>query len=281
MTGIFENLSFLHFEKTVFALRSHVISRWFSFAWVIVHFDFKQALLPSNLANGGLLVLLFAGLLRSGVCEGEERLYHFFSSVSYQIHFISARTEKNTPCRLRAEQTEWKIGAAIFNHCALCCYSNCIHKTYISMMPYKKLHQRIISRAYSRQFCLEKHLSVLQDETFANSVVGCKWDCAVVIFGSLVLYHSWVDYDAAWVPPMPCCTYVSQPDYWMPHLWMPWDIALCRRVALRLPEREGLIKCQFQISILKQWTMHCPAKSHRLSGYSSQKPSTALHPNKA
>jgi len=32
VTGIFENLSFLHFEMIVFALRSHVILRWFSFA---------------------------------------------------------------------------------------------------------------------------------------------------------------------------------------------------------------------------------------------------------
>lgn len=99
-----------------------------------MHFDFKRALLPSSLANGGL-VLLFACLPRverNGLCEGEEGLYHFFSSVSYQIHFIPTRTEKNSPCLLRAEQTEWKIGAAIFNHCALCCYSNCIHKTYIN-----------------------------------------------------------------------------------------------------------------------------------------------------
>jgi len=100
-----------------------------------VHFDFQQALLCNSLANGGLLVLLFACLLRmerNGLCEGEEGLYHLFSLVSYQIHFIPARTEKNSPSLLRAEQTEWKIGAAIFNQCALCCYSNCIHKTYIN-----------------------------------------------------------------------------------------------------------------------------------------------------
>lgn len=80
---------------------------------------------------------------------------------------------------------------------------------------------------------------------------------------------------------MPCCIYMSQPDYWMPCLWMPWDTALCRGVALRLPERGGLIKCQFQISVSKQWTVHCPAKPHRLSGYCSQKPPATLHPPKA
>lgn len=78
---------------------------------------------------------MVVGLLkveRNGLCEGEAGLYHLFSSASNQIHFIPARTVKNSPCLLRAEQTEWKIGGAIFNHCALCCYSNCIHKTYIN-----------------------------------------------------------------------------------------------------------------------------------------------------
>lgn len=100
-----------------------------------MHFDFKEALSRGSLANGGLLGLLFAHLLRverNGLCGGGEGLYHFFSSVSYQIHLIPTRTGKNSPRLLRAEQTEWKIGAAIFNHCALCCYSNCIHKTYIN-----------------------------------------------------------------------------------------------------------------------------------------------------
>lgn len=75
-----------------------------------------------------------------------------------------------------------------------------------------------------------------------------------MIFGSLVLYFSWVDCGAAWVPPMPFCTCMSQLDFWVPHLWMLWYIALWGWIASGFPQRGGLIKWQFQISVAKQWS---------------------------
>lgn len=111
-------------------------------------------------------------------------------------------------------------------------------------------------------------------------MVACKWDCAETIFGSLVLYHSlswlWSSLSAT-----DALLHIHVTAYWMPRLWMPWDIALCGGVAQRLPRRGGLIKCQFPISVSKQWTVHCPAEPHRLSGYSSQKPPATLHPPRA
>lgn len=100
VTGTLENLSLLHSEMIVPALKSHANQGGLVLHESLCILILNSPSCPGAWQMGGFGVGFVVCLLRmerNHLCEEEEEgLYHLFSLVSYQIHFIPARTEKNS-----------------------------------------------------------------------------------------------------------------------------------------------------------------------------------------